>query len=75
MQSGLSIVYFIYLHIYNFNCFSFEYLGADKRIALASLWSQSAPLGADFVMQIYQLKLHEPRVQLEIAPDGTAAAM
>lgn len=48
---------------------------ANQRAAVASLWFDTEPLGKDFVLRVHQQKAHEPRVHVEVAPDGSAAAM
>jgi hypothetical protein len=48
---------------------------ANKKQATASLWYDTAPLGKDFVLRVHQHAAHEPRVTVEVAPDGSAAAM
>jgi hypothetical protein len=32
-------------------------------------------VGKDFVLKVHQHAAHEPRVHVEVAPDGSAAAM
>jgi uncharacterized protein YegL len=48
---------------------------ADKKQAVASLWFDTAPLGNDFILKVHQQAAHEPRVTVEVSPDGSAAAM
>jgi hypothetical protein len=48
---------------------------SNKKQATASLWYDTAPLGKDFVLRVHQQAAHEPRVTVEVSPDGSACAM